>query len=47
LSATRLDHDYDTASSNNNKVNPVPYEPRPYAEDSASNTVTDAVKGYT
>jgi hypothetical protein len=49
LSGTEIDHDYERASSNNNKVNPVPYE-RPTrncdAEDSDGNGVTDTVKSY-
>jgi hypothetical protein len=44
LSGTRIDHDFDTANSNN--INTTPYEPRRHAEDSAGNTVTDAVKSY-
>jgi hypothetical protein len=47
LSARRIDHDYDTASGNNNKVNPDAFE-RPArnrdAEDSDGNGVTNAVK---
>jgi len=47
LSATGIDRDYDTASSNNNKVNPDAYE-RPTrdrdAEDSDGNGVTDTVR---
>src|SRR6476660_1659381 len=46
LSATRIDHDYDTASSNNNKVNPGPYEPRRDAEVSDGNGLTDTLKSY-
>jgi hypothetical protein len=42
LSGAGIDHDYDTANSNN--INTTPYEPRRSAEDSAGNTVTDAVK---
>ena len=49
LSATELDHDYDTASSNNNKVNPDAFE-RPArnrdAEDSDGNGITDTLKSY-
>jgi hypothetical protein len=41
LSGAGIDHDYDTANSNT-----TPYEPRRGAEDSAGNTVTDAVKFY-
>ena len=43
LSGTGIDHDYDTANSNN--INTTPYEPRRGAEDSAG-AVTDAVKSY-
>jgi hypothetical protein len=44
LSGTGIDHDPDTANSNN--INTTPYDPRRGAEDSAGNTVTDAVKSY-
>jgi hypothetical protein len=44
LSGTGIDHDRDTANSNN--INTTPYDPRRGAEDSAGNTVTDAVKSY-
>lgn len=43
MSGTGIDHDYDTANSNN--INTTPYEPRRGAEDSAG-AVTDAVKSY-
>jgi hypothetical protein len=44
LSGTGIDHDPDTANSNN--INTTSYDPRRGAEDSAGNTVTDAVKSY-
>jgi len=44
LSGTRIDDDSDTANSNN--INTTPYEPRHRAEDSAGNTITDAVKSF-
>ena len=43
LSGTGIDHDYDTADSNN--IDTTPYEPRRGAEGSAV-AVTDAVKSY-
>jgi hypothetical protein len=46
LSGTGIEHDPDTANSNNININTTPYEPRRGAEDSAGNTVTDAVKSY-
>jgi hypothetical protein len=44
LSGTGIDHYFDTANSNN--INTTPYKPRHRAEDSAGNTVTDAVNSY-
>jgi len=44
LSGTSIDHDYDTASSNNDNINTTPYEPRRGAEDSDGNGVPDTVK---
>jgi hypothetical protein len=48
LSGTEIDRDYDTASSDNNKINTIPYErsKRRDAEDSDGNGVTDTVKSY-
>jgi hypothetical protein len=48
LSGTEIDRDYDTASSNKNKINTIPYERRRDAKDSDGTGVTDAdaVKSY-
>jgi hypothetical protein len=48
LSGTEIGRDYGRASSNKNKINTVPYDPRRDAEDSdgTSDTVTDTVRSY-
>ena len=48
MSGTGIDCEYDAGTANKNKINAIPYESRPDAEDSDGTGVTNAgaVKSY-